>query len=160
MKVVIPYPHLMKKTALTMIAVFTLVGVVFLRSDMFCKAVQASCSSPVTTGGSGTQIAPSYFIYSDHLLSQALEEKKKVVLYFHAPWCTTCSSFDDELTKNFAELPSDTVVFRIDYDSASQLKQRYGVTYQHTLVLLDKNGNTMEMWIGGDLASLLQYLKQ
>lgn len=139
--------------------VFVFVGAVFLKSNMFCSKAVAFCTENITPS-SDTQIAPGYYHYSAEKLSESLENKKTVVLYFHAPWCTTCSSFDEELRKQKDALPENTVILQIPYDTSSDLKKKYGVLYQHTLVLLDKTGNVQEMWIGGDLKSLLEYLKK
>jgi hypothetical protein len=66
---------------------------------------------------------------------------------------------NQDFTTNSARFPEDVVVFRTDYDKETALKTRYGVTYQHTFVQVDANGNELAKWNGGGLAELLQNLK-
>ncbi|MCA9353280.1 thioredoxin family protein [Candidatus Nomurabacteria bacterium] len=80
----------------------------------------------------------------------ALAEDGKVVLFFHAPWCPTCSLLNKDIEANLSSIPEGVHILKVDYDTSSELKQKYGVTYQHTLVLVDKDGNMIEKWSGGD----------
>jgi thiol:disulfide interchange protein len=135
-------------------------GVIITRVTALCSTVKAFCSASTAPTVISEQITPQYFQYSQEKLEQSLREKKVVVLYFHAPWCTSCTSFDQELLDQKTPLPENLIILKIDYDSSSSLKNQYGVIYQHTLVLLNDQGKVKEMWIGGDLASLLDYLKR
>jgi hypothetical protein len=40
-------------------------------------------------------------------------------------------------------------ILKTDYDKETELKKKYGVTYQHTLVQVDKSGNMIKKWSGG-----------
>ena len=140
------------------LVVFAFSMLAFLRSDLFCTKAQASCmNSHFTQTTSSEKITDHYFVYTPERLTRLLSEGKTVVLYFHADWCSTCTSFDQELRAN-PDLPQDLIVLQIPYDTATDLKAQYNITRQHTLILLDKSGKTKEMWIGGDLQSLLEYL--
>jgi thiol:disulfide interchange protein len=140
------------------LVVFAFSMLAFLKSDLFCKQAHAACMSNHAPQTSSTEkITDHYFMYSPERFSNSLKEGKTVVLYFHAAWCSTCSSFDQELRAN-PTLPQELVVLQIPYDTATDLKIQYNVTHQHTLVLLDQSGKTREMWIGGDLQSLLEFL--
>jgi hypothetical protein len=45
----------------------------------------------------------------------------------------------------------------VDYDNSDELKKKYGVTYQHTLVQVDKDGNLIKKWSGSPtLTSLVK----
>lgn len=145
------------KRAAVVSSVFLFASAFFLQSPFLCNQVRAHCGSEQPS--TQTIITNNYFVYSKEYFAQFLQQGKAVVLYFHAPWCTSCSSFDTELRAYSDKLPDNVVVLQVPYDSSPDLKQRYNVTYQHTLVLLDESGNTREMWIGGDLESLLNYLQ-
>jgi len=73
-------------------------------------------------------------------------EKGDVVLYFSAPWCPTCQ----EANKNFnaSGTPDGLTLLKVDYDSSTDLKKQYGVTYQHTFVQVDKDGKQLKKWSG------------
>lgn len=85
------------------------------------------------------------FTKSDY--EQALAANKIILLYFYANWCPICRvEVPNELYPAFNELVTDKVVgFRINYndsdtdDSEKALAKEFGITYQHTKVIL-KNG--------------------
>ena len=100
-----------------------------------------------------------YQDYSESAVAAALKEGKKVALFFHAPRCPSCRSLNKELTADIATLPANTVVFKTDYDSTSDLKKKYGVTSQHTIVTIDANMNKIALkkwWDAQDVAAMLQ----
>lgn len=85
--------------------------------------------------------------YSDYDLAKlANAERGKVVLFFHAPWCPTCREADNNFKASAA--PEGLTLLKTDYDSSNDLKKRYGVTYQHTYVQVDKNGDLIKKWSG------------
>jgi thiol-disulfide isomerase/thioredoxin len=64
-------------------------------------------------------------------------EDIRTVLFFNAAWCPSCRSTDGEINQNLSKIPSDLLILGVDYDSAKDLKVKYGVTSQHTFVLVD-----------------------
>lgn len=102
-----------------------------------------------------TEIGPRYYEYSPRSLELAHQLSDTVILYFWAPWCTTCSTLDLEIEKNPEIIPQDAVVLRIPYDTAADLKKKYAVTIQHTFVLLNKNNEALNLVVGGDPADVL-----
>lgn len=102
------------------------------------------------------ELAPRYYVYSPAALERAHEISERVILYFWAPWCTSCSSLDVEIEKNPEIIPSDAVVLRIPYDSSTELKRKYSVTTQHTFVLIDAENEPVKFVVGGDPAAVLE----
>ena len=41
-------------------------------------------------------------------------------------------------------------ILKLDYDSEIELKEKYGVRIQHTLVQVDNEGNPITGWTGGN----------
>ena len=77
---------------------------------------------------------------------KALEENKKILLYFYANWCPICKKEQPETFAAFNDLKDpDWTGFRVNYrDSDTDadeeaLAKEFGVSYQHTKVIL-KNG--------------------
>lgn len=68
-------------------------------------------------------------------------EGKPYALYFHASWCPSCVAFGKKIEASIDTLPAGTVVLKTDYDTEQELKQKYGVTSQHTLVTINADGS-------------------
>ncbi len=100
----------------------------------------------------------SYETYS--LEKLALASEGDVVLFFRASWCPTCRALDADIKANMKNIPAKVAILDVDYDNSTALKQKYGVTYQHTLVQVDANGNQITKWKGSPtLASLIENIK-
>ena len=78
-----------------------------------------------------------------------------VVLFFRASWCPTCRAVDADIKANLSKIPSSLAILDVNYDNSSALKQKYGVTYQHTFVQVDKDGNLIKKWSGSPTLSAL-----
>lgn len=59
---------------------------------------------------------------------------KTVLLDFHADWCSTCRKQKASLNKILGE-GADLVVYQVDYDGAPDLRRRFNVRSQSTLVV-------------------------
>lgn len=93
--------------------------------------------------------------YTDYAQAKLVNaEKGKVVLNFSAPWCPVCREAD----KNFkaSATPDGLTLLKVDYDSSTDLKKKYGVTYQHTFVQVDKDGKLLKKWSGSTTYDELQ----
>lgn len=98
-----------------------------------------------------------YVIYSASAFAAAADQKR--VYYFHAPWCPTCKVANAEFERNANQIPEDVVLFKTDYDTNGELKKKYAVTYQHTFVQVDSEGNEIAKWNGGGIAELVANVK-
>ena len=77
------------------------------------------------------------------------------VLFFHATWCPNCKGADADIVKNLARLPAGVTIFKTDYDKEVALKKQYGITYQHSFVLVDAQGKALKKWAGGGLKEIM-----
>src|SRR3989344_43333 len=87
----------------------------------------------------------SYEVYSPEKVALA-SATHDVVLFFRASWCPTCRALDGDIKASLSKIPSDLAILDVNYDDSSSLKQKYGVTYQHTFVQVDKDGNLIKKW--------------
>lgn len=71
-----------------------------------------------------------------------------VVLFFTAPWCSSCKETRENIEGDLAGIPSGLVIVTVDYDSEDELKRAHGVTVQHTFVQIDGDGATVKKWTG------------
>lgn len=89
--------------------------------------------------------AGSYEAYSPEKIALAAA-KGDVVLFFRALWCPTCRALDADIKANLSNIPANLTILYVDYDNSTDLKKKYGVTYQHTLVQVDGNGTLIKKW--------------
>lgn len=90
----------------------------------------------------------------------AFAKEGKVVLFFRASWCPTCRALDSDIRANLGKIPENVLILDVDYDRSADLKKRYGVTYQHTLVQVDASGDMIAKWSGSaGLSELLEQVK-
>jgi len=87
--------------------------------------------------------ATKYLDFNKADYDKAFNEKRKILLYFYASWCPTCRAEQPETFAAFKELnDSNLIGFRVNYrdgdDDADEkaLAQQFGVSYQHTKVIL------------------------
>lgn len=99
------------------------------------EAPPSDSASPADGPRQPTSVAGAYEDYEDGLIEQTAGAK---VLFFHAPWCPQCRKLDEQLRAEGA--PDGLTVFKVDYDSRSDLRQKYGVTLQTTVVYVDDAG--------------------
>jgi thiol-disulfide isomerase/thioredoxin len=109
--------------------------------------------------GTTTVKAGTYQVYSPEKI-MASAQTGNVVLFFKANWCPSCRTLDADIKSNLSSIPSDLTVLEVDYDKSADLKKKYGVTTQHTLVQVDKDGNMIKKWSGGNtLNSVVSEIK-
>ena len=106
-------------------------------------AVEPTPENNAMMAGDDAAMSPAgtYEAYAPEKVAALAAAGKKVVLFFHAPWCPTCKALDADLVANAAAIPANVAILKTDYDSETALKQRYGVTYQHILVQLNAAGD-------------------
>jgi len=106
----------------------------------------------------GMMKSGSYEAYAPEKL--ALAETGDVVLFFHASWCPSCRGLNADIEANREAIPAGVSILKLDYDTESELKKKYGVTYQHTLVQVEADGTMIKKWSGSpSLASLVSEIK-
>lgn len=92
-------------------------------------------------------LAGVYDVYTPEKAAQA--DEGPVVLFFKASWCPSCQALDADIKANLEQIPENVTILEVDYDEYTDLRQKYGVTTQHTLVQIDENGDEIQQWSGG-----------
>jgi thioredoxin 1 len=75
-------------------------------------------------------------------------EGHKNIIFFSAPWCPTCQSTNKDIQANLDKINPKLHILSADYDTSTQLKTKYGVTMQHTFVIVDGAGNLVSKTSG------------
>lgn len=97
-----------------------------------------------------------YLDYTEEAFNSLMSNRR--VIFFAASWCPTCQAANQAYLSKLSEIPEDVSVFIANYDEEIELKAKYNITYQHTFVQVDRNGNEITKWNGGDIAELLENL--
>lgn len=74
--------------------------------------------------------------YSPAALASAEKAGQPVALHFHADWCPTCRAQDKALLALKSEKGLDVTILTVDYDTEKDLKKRFGIRMQSTIVVL------------------------
>ena len=112
----------------------------------------ASASPAVTTGGTATppagdtMVAGAYLTAAEYGNQMAAREGTAVVYFFHAPWCPDCRATESAIEAD--GVPAGLTVVKVDFDSATDLRRKHGVTQQHTFVQVGPDGEQLEKWTG------------
>jgi thioredoxin 1 len=86
------------------------------------------------------QAQAEYLAYSPSVLADG----RTKVLFFHAGWCPVCRAAEADLQSWYGVGAPGISTYKVDYDAETDLKARYGVTYQHTFVKVDGQGNVVQ----------------
>lgn len=115
-------------------------------------------SSETTESGNNQRWV--YADYSQTAYNDARSAGKQIILFFHASSSAIAVALDQSINANPSRIPSNVVIFKIDYDTASDLKQQYDVTEPSTIIVFDTNGEIKHQVAGGiyKIDSLLNYL--
>lgn len=81
-------------------------------------------------------------------------DNNPTVLFFYADWCPVCRTELKKIESGQSMLKDITVIV-VNYDKSKELKRKYGVTYQHTYVQIDSHGESIALWNGGGIESIL-----
>jgi len=104
-----------------------------------------------------------YLAYSKSAFERAAMTKR--VLFFYANWCPTCRPADADFQKNSATIPDGVTLIRVNYNDTDtdqeekDLAKKFQVTYQHTFIQIDEQGNVIAKWNGGQTKELLSNVK-
>lgn len=144
----------MLKKALYIVPVLILLvaGVVFLSrvedTDLSTQSNQSTAQNGSTAGDQGEDLAKpaNYVGYDQKKLAEA-DEDTSIILFFKTDWCSSCSALDRDIKQNGDQIPDDVLIMTVDYDTATDLKKKYNVRQQHTLVQVDNQGEEIKTWV-------------
>jgi thiol-disulfide isomerase/thioredoxin len=146
---------------LGILALVILLGVAYTLTNSRNSAANkdTNVNHAVTQASGELATAGSYEAYAPEKVALA-SDSHHVVLFFRASWCPTCRAVDADIRSHLSQIPANLAILDVNYDNSTALKQKYGVTYQHTFVQVDKDGNLLKKWAGSPtLAALVAEVK-
>jgi thiol-disulfide isomerase/thioredoxin len=114
------------------------------------EVMESEESEPMDSTAAEPAAATSgaYISLAEYESSKDMYAASDVVLFFNASWCSTCKEARENLEADPAAIPAGLTIVKVDYDDSDELKQKYGVTVQHTFVQVDADGNELAKWNG------------
>jgi len=113
------------------------------------SASSAEASPSAETTSEAAPAGPgSYITLAEYDADRSAYDSTDVVLFFNASWCSTCKVARDNIEADLAAIPSGLTIVVVDFDTANDLRQKYGVTVQHTFVQVDAAGTELAKWSG------------
>jgi thiol-disulfide isomerase/thioredoxin len=116
-------------------------------ADTSVSPALSQTAQPAQSTGTN-QAAGNYITYEVYEASKASYADSKVVLFFNASWCSTCKKARDNFESSLSEIPADMTIVVVDFDDSTELRQKYGVTLQHTFIQVDSAGEKIAKWSG------------
>lgn len=141
--------------------VFTIAAIILLVFSNSVFSGGQNEEAPMMDGGMMEQTEKTAAMDSGSLVefrntghAMELAESGPTVLFFNASWCPSCKSAMKDFESNIMDLKGINLLL-VDYDDSPDLQKKYGVTYQHTFIQIDKNGESLVTWNGGGTKELL-----
>lgn len=101
-----------------------------------------------------------YISLDDYNAHKDMYKDTTTVYFFHANWCPICVGIDNELNSDKSMIPAKTVIVKTDFDSAKDLRKKYGVTAQTSFVQVDKDGNKVNMWTANSAKDAVEKIEK
>jgi len=105
-----------------------------------------------------SSLSEKYQDYSFEKEQQAQAKDINYALFFHADWCTTCQAMEKDIYNNINKLPKGSIIFKVNYDTAYDLKEKYKVLTQTTVIFFDGKGNIIDRKINPGIDRIIKSL--
>ena len=130
-----------------LVAVLVILAVAYVRNSQEAtkqneQTGRSTESKNVDNDTSDTYVEGVFTSYSEPAVDSTSGRK---VLFFHAPWCPQCRMIEADIKKS--AIPSGVTIFKVDYDSNQDLRQKYGVTLQTTFVEIDNDRKLIDKYV-------------
>ena len=117
--------------------------------DSSSSSSAASVDSAENTEENPEVYSEDYIVANgeEALLQDVVRKGKRVLLFFSGENCTSCNDTSATLKALYAAETFPYSTYSVDFDSALTLREQYGVTVADTLLLLDGEGQALQIVI-------------
>jgi hypothetical protein len=134
---------------LTAMLAVILTGVVFTYQSMkpeFTASVTKSAAAARAEHSSGSPLRADAYVDYDYRIIEMTPGTK--ILFFNVPNGTQSRLLDKDIAASV--IPEDTTIIKVDFDSNAELRKKYSVTIEATVVRVDDDGNMLNKYIAYD----------
>ncbi len=96
---------------------------------------------------------------SDYQANAANYQAKKLIYFFRTERCFACRAVAADARANPQLIPSDVVIVEVDFDTNTDLKERYHVAAPTTFIQVDKNGEKLNSWQADNVTDMVAGIK-
>jgi thiol-disulfide isomerase/thioredoxin len=93
-------------------------------------------------------LEPREVPFTTELAAEQLAVKGPAIYFFAASWCPNCQALVKNAGQNVSEIPRDVTLVLVNHDAQTALKQKYGITSQHSFVQINPEGKGAAIWAG------------
>lgn len=130
----------------------------FLLLGMMTLVLSGCSTNAVSSKKSGAITSSSGARFIEYSESNSDIGKKPLALFFHATWCPTCAVLEKNIKANLDRFPSKAIIVKADFDTETALKARYRILVQSTVVILDKEGEAVDVLSNPSVDELISSL--
>jgi thiol-disulfide isomerase/thioredoxin len=87
-------------------------------------------------------------VYVDYSESAIADAEGRILLFFHATWCSQCRSIESDIVDQ--GVPDGVTIIKVDYDAYQPVRQDYGVTQQTTFIEVTSSGEALQSHVAYD----------
>lgn len=146
------------------ISLFSLFLVVFLLSA--CRPIPSGQTEDSTLDSSQVnttrkQPARQVTFTSEEDAQNLVRNGERVVYFFKTASCASCKTAQKDLDTRLSTYSTPFVVVVVEYDKepGKTLKEKYGISSDHTWIQIDADGNVVTKWQGGTTDELVSNIK-
>lgn len=94
---------------------------------------------------------PVYVEYTDYAFNE-IKGQKPFALFFHADWCALCKRLEADIKNDFQSgRIQNAIILEASYDRELELRKKYDINFQTTIILFDENGKLAKKHIGANV---------